>query len=111
MKKLLIFATLITLAGLALAQDAMKVTLVKPDALTWKDNPNIPKGAQVAVLLGDPTKAGEVIVQRVKFPANYKVPPHTHPYAETITVLSGSVGFGTGDKFDATKGELMKVGA
>jgi quercetin dioxygenase-like cupin family protein len=111
MKKLLIVATLIALAGLVWAQDIMKVTLVKPDALTWKDNPNIPKGAQVAVLLGDPTKAGEVIVQRVKFPANYQVPPHTHPYAETITVISGSVGFGTGDKFDATKGELMKAGS
>jgi quercetin dioxygenase-like cupin family protein len=111
MKKLLIVATLLGLAGLVWAQDVMKVTLVKPDALTWKDNPNIPQGAQVAVLLGDPTKAGEVIVQRVKFPANYQVPPHTHPYAETITVLSGSVGFGTGEKFDATKGELMKAGA
>jgi len=111
MKKLLIIATLITLAGLVWAQDITKVTLVKPDALTWKDNPNIPKGAQVAVLLGDPTKAGEVIVQRVKLPANYQVPPHTHPYAETITVISGSVGFGTGEKFDTTKGELMKVGS
>ena len=111
MKKLLIFATLIALAGLALAQDAMQVTLVKPEALTWKENPNIPKGAHVAVLLGDPTKAGEVVVQRVKFPANYQVPPHTHPYAETVTVLSGSVGFGMGEKFDATKGEIVKAGA
>jgi quercetin dioxygenase-like cupin family protein len=99
------------LAGLVWAQDAMKVTLVKPDALTWKDNPNLPKGAQVAILMGDPTKAGEVIVQRTKFPANYKVPPHTHSYAETITVISGSVGFGTGEKFDTTKGELMKAGS
>jgi quercetin dioxygenase-like cupin family protein len=111
MKKLLIVATLLGLGGLVWAQDIMKVTLVTPDALTWKENPNIPKGAQVAVLLGDPTKAGEVIVQRVKFPANYQVPPHTHPYAETITVISGSVGFGTGEKFDATKGELMKAGS
>src|SRR5215813_4450133 len=110
MKKLVIFATLIALVGLAWAQEAMKVTLVKPDGLTWKDNPNIPKGAQVAVLLGDPTKAGDVVVQRVKLPANYQVPPHTHPYAETVTVLSGSVGFGVGEKFDATKGELVKAG-
>jgi len=49
--------------------------------------------------------------QRGKLPANYQVPPHTHPYAETITVLSGSVGFGTGDKFDPTKGEMLKAGA
>jgi len=109
MKQLLIFAALIAFAVSASAEDIMKVTLVKPDALTWKDNPNIPKGAQVAVLVGDPTKA-EVIVQRVKLPANYKVPPHTHPYAETVTVISGSVGLGMGEKFDA-KGEMVKAGA
>jgi len=110
MKQLLIFAALIAFAVSASAEDIMKVTLVKPDALTWKDNPNIPKGGQVAVLVGDPTKA-EVVVQRVKLPANYKVPPHTHPYAETVTVISGSVGLGMGEKFDATKGELVKAGA
>ena len=110
MKKSLLFAALIVLAGAALAQEAMKVTVAKPDALTWKDNPNLPKGAQSATLLGDPTKAGEVVVTRVKLPANYKVPPHTHPYAETVTVISGSVGFGMGEKFDAKKGEMVKVG-
>jgi quercetin dioxygenase-like cupin family protein len=108
MKKLLIFAALIAVVSSALAQDAMKVTTVTPDALTWKDNPNIPKGAQVAILLGDPTRAGEVVVQRVKLPANYQVPPHTHPYAETVTVISGSVGLGMGEKFE--KGELAKPG-
>ena len=110
MKKLLILAALIAVAGSALAQDAMQVTLVKPDALTWKDNPNLPKGAQGAVLLGDPTKAGEVVVTRLKLPANYKVPPHTHPYAETVTVISGIVGFGMGEKFDDKKGEMVKAG-
>ena len=98
MKKVLFVGALIALAGSALAQDAMKITTVTPDALVWKDNPNIPKGGQVAVLLGDPTKAGEVVVQRVKLPPNYQVPPHTHPYAETVTLISGSVGFGMGEK-------------
>src|SRR5207247_10940490 len=90
MRKLLFSAAVIALAGSAWAQDAMKQTVVAPDAVTWKDNPVIPKGGQVAVLVGDPTKAGEVVVQRVKLPANYQVPPHTHPYAETVTVISGS---------------------
>src|SRR5436853_3520184 len=104
MKKLLIFAAVIAVVGWASAQDAMKVIRVAPDALVWKDNPNIPKLAQVAVLQGDATKA-EVIVQRVKFPANYKVPPHTHPYAENVTVISGRVGLGMGEKFDAKEGD------
>ena len=56
MKKLLISVALIALAGSALAQDAMKATRVKPNELTWKDNPALPKGAQFAVLVGDPTK-------------------------------------------------------
>ena len=111
MKGLVILAALIAFAGSALAQDAMKVTLVKPDGLTWKDNPNLPKGAQSAILLGDPTKAGEVVVNRTKLPANYKVPPHTHPFAETVTVISGSVGFGMGEKFDAKKGEIVRAGS
>jgi quercetin dioxygenase-like cupin family protein len=111
MKRLLICtAALIVLAASALAQDTMKVTLVKPDGLTWKDNPALPKGAQVTILMGDPTKAGDVVVQRVKLPANYQVPPHTHPYAETVTVLSGSVSAGMGEKFDK-KGEILKPGA
>jgi quercetin dioxygenase-like cupin family protein len=108
MKKLLILAALIALAGSALAQDAVK--LVKPDELAWRDNPALPKGGQVAVLVGDPAKAGGVVVQRTKLPANYKVPPHTHPYAEVVTVISGSVGFGMGEKFDP-KGEMSKAGA
>jgi hypothetical protein len=57
-----------------------------------------------------------VVVQRVKLPPNYQVPPHTHPYAETVTLISGSVGFGMGEKFDnkgalATPGTLFAVGA
>ncbi len=110
MKKLLLLGAIIALAGSALAQDAMKVTKLTPDALIWKDNPNLPQGAQTAILLGDPTKAGEVVVVRVKLPANYQVPPHTHPYAETVTLISGSAGFGMGEKFDKS-GEMNKPGA
>ena len=105
MKKLLIFATLIALVGLALAQDATKV--VKAEEVTWKDHPVFP-GVHIAVLVGDPTKA-EVVVQRVKFPPNYRVAPHTHPYAEVVTVLSGTLGSGMGEKFEA-KGDLLKPG-
>ena len=65
-------------------------------------------GPPLAILIGDPTKAG-VVVQRVKFPPNYRVAPHTHPYAEVVTVLSSTLGSGMGDKSEA-KGELLKPG-
>ncbi|WP_199805614.1 cupin domain-containing protein, partial [Bradyrhizobium lablabi] len=86
MNKSFVAATLIALASSAMAQDAMKV--VKPDGLTWKEHP-VFRGAQTAILIGDPTRA-ETIVQRVKLPPNYKIPPHTHPYSEVVTVMSVS---------------------
>lgn len=109
MKKLLMLAALLPLVGSALAQDAMKGIVVTPDALIWKDSPALPKGAQVAIILGDPTKA-EVVVQRVKLPPNYQIPPHTHPYVEIATVISGTYGTGEGEKFEK-KGEMLKAGS
>ena len=109
MKKFLITAALIALAGPAWAQHAE--TAIKPDALKWVDVPALPKGAQSAVLVGDPTKPGELYVTRLKVPANYQVPPHTHPYGtQVLTVISGSLGLEMGEKFEK-KGELLKVGS
>jgi quercetin dioxygenase-like cupin family protein len=68
------------------------------------------KGAQTVFLIGDPSKA-EMIVQRIKFPPNYQVGPHTHPYAEVVTVISGNFGNGMGEKFDPSKGEMLKAGS
>jgi quercetin dioxygenase-like cupin family protein len=103
-------SALIAQAGSARGQAAMHDILVRPDALIWKDNPNIPKGGQVAILVGDPRNTGEVVVQRLKFPPNYHVPPHTHPYAEYGTVISGSFSVGVGEKLEKTS-ELFKPGS
>ena len=46
---------------------------------------------------------------RLKLPAGYKIAPHTHPARENVTVLSGSLKVGMGDKFDAAK--MMSFGA
>jgi quercetin dioxygenase-like cupin family protein len=89
----------------AMAQDAMKV--VTADELVWKEHPVL-KGAQTVILVGDPTKA-ETIVQRVKFPPHFKVPPHTHPYTEVVTVLSGTYWNAMGD--DMEKGVALKPGS
>lgn len=112
MKKCLIASGLLAIAISSLAQglkvDDMKV--FNPDTLKWGEDPALPKGAQVAVLVGDPAKA-ETFVALIKFPANYQVQPHIHPAAELITVVSGSLGNGMGEKFDMKKGEVLKAGA
>ena len=72
--------------------------------------PAFPKGVQIATLVGDPTKAGEVVVLRIKFPPDFQMPPHTHPYSEVVTIISGDVGSSHGEKFEK-KGDLLKPGS
>jgi quercetin dioxygenase-like cupin family protein len=109
MRTVLIVAALLVLTGSAPAGEAMHDMRLTPDALIWRENPNTPTGSQVTILVGDPTKAGEIVVQRLKFPPNYHVPPHIHPYDEYGTVISGSFGAGAGEKLERT-GELLKAG-
>jgi quercetin dioxygenase-like cupin family protein len=101
------------LATVAFTNSAMaqtSVTLLPPEALTWTKNPALPKGFESVTLVGDATKAGDMVVQRIKLPPHALVPPHTHPFAETVTVISGNVGFGMGDKVDKS-GKMLPAGA
>lgn len=71
-----------------------------PDDVKWTPAPNaLPAGAQIAVLEGDPMKAGP-FTMRLKLPNNYRIPPHSHARAERVTVLNGSIRVGMGDAFD-----------
>src|SRR2546430_8579693 len=108
MRKLLVIAGILAFSVPVMAQDTP--TRVAPDALTWKENPAFPKGIQIATLVGDPTKAGEVVVLRIKFPPHSRIPPHTHAYSEVVTVISGTIGSTHGEKFKK-KGEMLKAGS
>lgn len=91
-------------------KDEMKPAIYTADSLKWQDGPpSLPPGAKIAVLEGDPTKKGPFVF-RVKVPDGYKIPPHTHPKPERVTVISGTFNIGMGDKFDAGKGEAMPAG-
>ena len=63
--------------------------------------PMLPPGAQIAVLAGDPGKPAPYAI-RLKFPASYAIPAHSHPTDEHVVVVSGALTFGMGDKL--TKG-------
>ena len=84
-------------------------TTVQPGAIKWTAPAAYAKGAEFAVIHGDPTKPGLYVV-RLKVPAGFKIAAHTHPNDENVTVLSGSFNIGTGDKLDETKGEHIKAG-
>jgi quercetin dioxygenase-like cupin family protein len=91
--------------------DGMGVVFVTPAKVKWVDAPPVlPPGAKVALLQGDPAKPGP-FVMRVRLPDGYRVPPHTHPKRESVTVLSGTLYVGMGDTFDPKKGREMPAGA
>jgi quercetin dioxygenase-like cupin family protein len=117
MRLVLAAAVLLAVAGSVQAQDdkieRMSVDTMDtfdPDKLDWQDEPILPKGAKSALLVGDPAKPG-VFIAYLKFPPDYVIPPHTHPFAEVVTVLRGKAGNGMGEKFDAEQGEVLGPGA
>jgi len=77
-------------------------SIIAPNDLKWADVPSLPPGTKIAVLEGKMNEAGP-ITARLKFPANYSVPAHFHPGVERVTVLSGTLNFGMGDKLDPKK--------
>jgi uncharacterized RmlC-like cupin family protein len=50
------------------------------------------------------------VTLRLKLPANYEFPAHWHSMDERVTVLSGSLHVGMGDKLDRTASETLAPG-
>jgi quercetin dioxygenase-like cupin family protein len=77
----------------------------------WGDAPPmLPAGAKIAVLSGNPGGDGLYTV-RLKFPAHYRIPAHSHPKDEHVTVLKGTVFMGMGDKLEPKAGKPLPVGS
>lgn len=88
-------------------EDHMMVT---PNDLKWADSSSLPQGAKIAVIEG-PMDQATPFTFRLKLPADYKIPAHWHPAIEHVTVISGTINMGTGDKLDATKTKALSAGS
>jgi quercetin dioxygenase-like cupin family protein len=95
----------------ASAADTEKMTLLQnPEAIQWGPAPpTLPKSTKVAVLAGDPSKSG-IFVLRIWSPPGTVVAPHTHKTAEIVTVISGTLYQGMGEKLDKNNGEKVQAG-
>ena len=113
MKHLAILAAALAMSTaaptLARAQHAGHV-MAMPNDLKWADVPSLPPGAKIAVIEG-PLNQAVPFTFRLKLPANYMIPAHSHPAIERVTVLSGTFNLGTGDKFDKSKVHALPAGA
>jgi quercetin dioxygenase-like cupin family protein len=86
--------------------------IVKPSNLKWGPAPpGLPRGAQIAVLVGSPGKAGGFYTIRAKLPDGYQVPAHWHPVDENVTVIQGTLRVGRGDKLDLDKTQELPAGS
>ena len=98
--------------GTAAAQEAKGPahTFVTPSEIKWGEPPPVfEKGMSFTVISGDPGKPGLYVV-RAKMPAGYKIAPHWHPTDEHVTVLSGTLALGMGDKVDKASMTNLPVG-
>jgi quercetin dioxygenase-like cupin family protein len=83
--------------------------VVNPAMLQWHIAKDMPPGATVAILSGNPQGTGHFIA-RLKLPANYIVPAHSHSINEFDTVISGTYYLGAGKVADANQGTAMHTG-
>lgn len=78
-----------------------------PEQLKWVTDP---RGYQQAVIVGDPAKPG-MYAAHIRFPANLRIAPHFHPDDRIVTVLSGTVHFGYGERFDESRLRALPAGS
>lgn len=82
-----------------------------PKDIRWGPVPSsLPVGAEAAVLYGDPAKEGAFVL-RLKASKGYRIPPHTHPKAEVVTIISGQLGLGLGPAADRASVEALPAGS
>lgn len=105
-------AVVLALPGLpaaACSAHSAQVVLTAEE-MDWQPGPgSLPAGAEVVMLEGDPAAAGPLTL-RLKFPAGYRIPAHSHPAIEHVTVLSGVFHVGMGDAFDEDAGSALPQG-
>jgi quercetin dioxygenase-like cupin family protein len=92
-----------------LAQHAGEHIMLDPSELTWKDLPSLP-GVKIAIIEGALDQQVPIMF-RLKFPTDFKVPPHWHPGVEHITIISGTLHMGIGSVFDTSKTRALKAGS
>jgi len=116
LKHLVPFAVAAAFVGSAGAQSPGQGLPVKqfgailPENVTWQSFPAFPPEARLAIVVGDPSKAGPYVV-RVKLPAGVQLMPHTHPEDRVYTVVSGVFYIGLGTTFDPDKLQAYPSGA
>jgi quercetin dioxygenase-like cupin family protein len=106
----LLLATLALFAALPLplAQgEPLVPARLTPGELKWVTQPN---GNQQAVMAGNQKETG-LYMYRTRFAANYRNKPHFHPDQRIVTVMSGTLYVGYGEKMDDSQMKALPAGS
>ena len=96
----------------ATAPDSLKWTPPPAEAVQGQPPADLPAmRSQIAVVEGDPSKAGLPFVIRIKSPDGEVVPPHWHPADEHVTILQGTFILADGEKYSESGGTALNAGA
>ena len=103
-------ALALSFAVAALAQGTTPVALTA-DEMKWSPQGGLAlPGIEQVSLVGDPSKPGPYTI-RLKFPAGYKLAPHTHPDPREVTILSGTWYTGYGEQADPALLKALPAGS
>ncbi len=85
---------------------------VTPAAIEWADLdvPGFAPGMKVAALAGNSSEADQPYTLRLLLPDGYAFPPHWHPRAENILVLTGAMYLAIGEERDHSKVKKYEAG-
>jgi quercetin dioxygenase-like cupin family protein len=104
----LVFGSIVVSAAVQ-AQGSSGAKTLTASEIKFGESPQLPKGAKAVLLMGDPKQGA--YVNRVQLSANVKIMPHSHPTENLVTVLSGTLLYAEGDKYDAAKLKSYPAGS
>lgn len=82
-----------------------------PADIQWQPAPPaFERGAEIAILEGDPSVEGELYTLRLKMPPDYIIAPHAHPVPERAVVVSGDFYLGHDVEVERESAERLDPG-
>lgn len=122
MRHHLLIGTVCTFLLIPVAAEAQDVRVVEdegpeehliytPEDVEWRPGPgSFERGAEFAVLEGDPSQPG-LFTMQIRMPDGFAIAPHWHPGVERVTVLSGAFHLGHGERADRGAAQRLPAGS
>lgn len=78
------------------------LNVIRAEDVRWRTFAPFPEGAELAVLVGDPTKPAPFVI-RVRVAGDVRMMPHRHAEDRVYTVIAGVFYIGVGEVFDESR--------